>query len=181
MSSDDIGLNYAQAFIDSLKSPDEIQSGGRDLEAFGQLLDRLPSLTRVLDHPGFPIEKRRALLDDALGRLAVSAKTRRLLHLVVENGRLAHYKRILANFIRLRDERLNIESAEVVTAVPVTAAEKAEWEKALSRLTGRSIRVTYRTDQTLLGGALTRIGSVVYDGTLRKQLTRIRGVLLGGE
>ncbi len=83
MSADDIGLNYALAFIDSLESPEEIQSGGQELESFDLLLGKLPALARVLGHPGFPIEKRLALLDDALQRLGVSAKTRRLLHLVV--------------------------------------------------------------------------------------------------
>ena len=179
MSGNDIAVNYASAFIDALKSPEELQTGGRDLASFDSLLDQVPGLARVLDHPGLALDKRAALLDDALTRLGADPKSRRLFHLIVEKGRLRNIKAILAAFSKLRDERLNVESAEVVTAIPLGAAEKTEWEATLVRLTGRKMRVNYKTDAGLLGGALTRIGSVVYDGSLRKQLTRIRGVLIG--
>lgn len=179
MSGDDVAINYASAFIDALRSPAEIQTGGKDLAALDSLLDQVPSLARVLDHPGLALDKRLALLDDALNRIGAEPRSRRLFHLIVEKGRLRAIKAILAAFTRLRDQRLNVESAEVVTAVPLGKVEKAEWEKALAGLTGRKVRVTYRTDAGLIGGALTRIGSVVYDGSLSKQLTRIRGVLIG--
>lgn len=179
MSGNDIASNYASAFIEALKSPEEVEAGAQDLAAFEGLLTRLPSLARVLDHPGLALEKRRALLDDALTRLGAGAKSRRFFHLIVEKGRLRNIKAILAAFCDLRDAQLNVESAEVVTPVPLADAQKAEWETALARLTGRKVRVSYRTDAGLIGGALTRIGSVVYDGSLKKQLTRIRGVLIG--
>lgn len=181
MSTNHIGFNYASAFIEALATDDEIRAGADDLAAFEALVDELPALARVLDHPGQPLERRKTLLDDVLTRLGAQDKTRRLMHLVVQNGRMREFRAIRGAFNKLRDTRRNVESAEVVTVNPLGASEREDWEQALARLTGKMVRVTYRTDATLVGGALTRIGSVVYDGSLRKQLQRIRGVLLGSD
>ena len=181
MSINDIGFNYASAFIEALAGDDEVGAAAADLAGFEAVVDQLPALARVLDHPGQPLERRKALLDDLLNRLGAHQKTRRLMHLVVQNGRMREFRSIRAAFNQLRDARLNVESAEVVTVKPLNAEERAQWEKSLSRLAGRNVRVVYKTDKTLIGGALTRIGSTVYDGSLRKQLQRIRGVLLGND
>lgn len=181
MSTNDIGFNYASAFIEALATEDEIRAGAADLAGIANIAEQVPALARVLDHPGQPLERRKALLDDLLTQLDAHKKTRRLMHLIVQNGRMRELGAIRAAFNTLRDERLNVGSAEVVTVRPLSAGERAEWEKSLERLAGMDVRVTYKTDASLVGGAVTKIGSVVYDGSLRKQLQRIRGVLLGND
>ena len=178
MSASDIGHNYAVAFIDSLRTPEDVGRGGQDLDTFIALLDELPALARVLEHPGMPMERRQAILDEALARMDAHPVSKRLFHLVVEKGRVPNMKQIAASFAELRDARLNITSAEVITAVPVDGAGRAEWETSLARLTGKKVSVSYRTDSGLLGGAMTKVGSVVYDGSVRKQLEIMRGLLL---
>ena len=178
MSANDIGHNYATAFMQSLRTADDVQKAGQDLHTFCALLDELPSLARVLHHPGMPLERRQSILEEALARLDPHPVSRKFFHLIVEKDRVQSVRQIDAAFAELRDARLNVTSAEVVTAVPLDGAVRAEWETALSRLTGKRVSVTYHTDGKLLGGALTRVGSVVYDGSLRKQLERIRGLLL---
>lgn len=179
MSAKDIGANYAGAFIESLRTPEDVQRGSQDLETFSALLVELPSLVRVLEHPGLALARREEILDVVLDKIDAHPISRSLLHLIVEKGRLGHIKSIATEFAKLRDERLKVASAEVVTATPLDRASRVRWEKLLARLTGKEVRVTYRTDGNLLGGAVTRIDSTVYDGSVRKQLARIRGVLLG--
>ncbi|HET6374358.1 MAG TPA: ATP synthase F1 subunit delta [Candidatus Polarisedimenticolia bacterium] len=179
MAGEDIGLNYATALIDALGSGDEISHAVRDLEAFGVLLKQVPALIRVLDYPGTPLERRKTILDEALASLKPQPKTRTLLHLVLENGRMRNIGAILAAFRKLSDNRLGMARAEVVTVRPIDAAARKGWEEALGRLSSRKVQVEYRTDPTLLGGAIARIGTVVYDGSLRKQLAKVREVLLG--
>jgi F-type H+-transporting ATPase subunit delta len=163
--------------MDTLRTAADVQKAGDDLETFGSLLKELPALARVLDHPGMPVKRRESILDEALSRLKPHPHSRRLLHLVVEKGRLRELPSIVAAFKSLRDARLGLTSAEVVTAVPLDAKERGAWEKALSGVAGKKVRVTYRTDGSLIGGALARVGSVVYDGSVRKQIARIRGIL----
>jgi len=178
VSANDIGVNYATAFIDSLKTAEEIQKGGDDLETFSRLLDELPSLTRVLEHPGMPLERRRTILEEVLSKINPHPVSNKLFRLIVEKGRVREVKAIAEAFSELRAARLNVAAAEVVTATPLDGAGRAEWEKTLARLTGKKVTITYSTDGDLIGGALTRVGSTVYDGSVRRQVERIRGILL---
>ncbi|HKY31529.1 MAG TPA: ATP synthase F1 subunit delta [Candidatus Polarisedimenticolia bacterium] len=178
MADVDIATSYATALAEALTSPDDLAKVGADLEQMTALVRELPSMIRVLDHPGQPIAKRRGLLDMVLSRIGAHPTTARFLHLVLDKGRMPVLPDMVAKFQELRDERLNVASAEVVTAAPIDAGLRAEWEQVLARLTGREVRVSFRTDKALIGGAVTKVGSVVYDGSLRKQLSRIRRVLL---
>ena len=179
MAADDIGLNYATALIDSLKTPAEIQKAGDDLALFCGLLSELPALSRILENPGLPIGKRLSILDEALAAVEPLAASRRFLHIVVRNKRVGQLKSIQARFGGLRDARLGLVAAEIVSAVAVDSKTRSDWENAVFRLTGKKLRVNHRADASLMGGGVTRVGSVVYDGSIRKQLERIRGILLG--
>ena len=179
MAADDIGLNYATAFIDSLKTPAEIQKAGEDLDLFCGLLKELPALSRILENPGLLIGKRLSILDEALAAIDPLATSRRFLHIVVRNKRVGQMKSIQTRFSGLHDARLGLVGAEMVSAAPVDPKTRSEWEDAVVRLTGKKLRVTHRADASVMGGGVTRVGSVVYDGSIRKQLERIRGILLG--
>jgi F-type H+-transporting ATPase subunit delta len=176
---DDIGLNYATAFIESLKNDQDVERGSGDLESFSSILEQLPDLAPILDHPGLDLERRLALLNDVLSRFDAHPVTARFMDLVVQNSRVREIPAIRSSFERLRDVRFNVASAEVVTAFPIDEGTRKAWDDKLARLTGKKVKVNYTTDETIIGGAVTRVGSVVYDGSLRKQLERIRGALLG--
>lgn len=179
MAGSDIGLNYASAFIETLKGPEAIDGAARDLESLAAVMKKLPALTRVLGHPGMELTRRRTILAEVLDKIDPQPATRRFLQIVLEKGRIAQTAAIAVAFAAMRDARLNQASGEVVTVVPIDAKEQEEWKCALARLSGRTVRVSFRTDSALLGGALARVGSVVYDGSLKKQLEKIRGVLRG--
>ncbi|MGH9868647.1 MAG: ATP synthase F1 subunit delta [Candidatus Polarisedimenticolia bacterium] len=180
MADSDIATSYATALLEALKSPDDLQRVGKDLESIAALLADVPSIPRLLDNPGQPMARRLEVLDGLLNRLKAHDATRRFFHLVLEKGRVRDLHEIIARFQKLRDERLNLATAEVTTAVPLEPKLRAEWERRLAKMTGREVRVTYKTDSGLLGGALTRVGSVVYDGSLRTQLSRFRERLVKG-
>jgi len=174
VAESDIASSYATALIEALKSPEEIQQVGRDLDAVAALCREVPALLRILDNPAQPAARRAEMFGGALDRLGVHPATRRLLELALQKGRVRELPAIIEAFQRLREARLNLSSGEVVTAVPIEPGQKKEWEQALARVTGHQVSVTYRTDAALLGGALARVGSTVYDGSLRTQLSRIR-------
>ena len=178
VSGNEVGLSYATALIDSLESAADIQHAARDLETFRDLMAKLPALGRVLQYPGFTIEKRTKILGEVLAKTNPHPVARRFLNVVLSKERIGDLGAMIDAFHRLADARQKIASAEVVSAVPLDKAARASMEKTLAARTGGEVRVTYRTDAALLGGVQTRIGSTVYDGSLRKQLERIRGVLL---
>jgi F-type H+-transporting ATPase subunit delta len=82
-------------------------------------------------------------------------------------------------FVRLKDRKTGATAAEVTTVAPVPERERPSWSAALGRMAGTPVRVEFRTDPTLIGGAVARVGSVLYDGSVRGSLEKIRQSLLG--
>ena len=93
---------------------------------------------------------------------------------VADKERLDHLSLMSEAYGKLLDERLGIISAEVTTSTPLNPGQVAELENSLRQATGAEVRIARRTDPEILGGVVTRIGDVVYDGSLRGHLERIR-------
>jgi F-type H+-transporting ATPase subunit delta len=77
------------------------------------------------------------------------------------------------------DERSGVISAQVTSARPVSDSIKRTLEEKLADITGKRIRLSFGTDESLLGGIVTRIGSTIYDGSVRNQLKRLGEELAG--
>jgi F-type H+-transporting ATPase subunit delta len=81
-------------------------------------------------------------------------------------------------FQEIRDDRLGAIAAEITTASPIDAALEQAWMKKLTEMTGRKVRLTKKVNPAILGGAVARIGSKVYDGSLKSRLAELREQLL---
>ena len=76
------------------------------------------------------------------------------------------------------DARQGITQATVTSAADLTAEERAELDAALAKLTGKKVQAQFHTDPALIGGAVVRIGSTIYDGSVRAQLDRLRARMI---
>src|SRR5262249_26365695 len=99
---------------------------------------------------------------------------------LIEHKRIGQIGEITELFRKEMDQRMGIADAKVSSARALTAAEKKSLEQRLAAVTGKTVRATYAEDTTLLGGAVVRIGSMVYDGSVRGQLRRIKENLVNG-
>jgi F-type H+-transporting ATPase subunit delta len=77
------------------------------------------------------------------------------------------------------DERAGVVNAQVTSARPLAEGIEALLSERLAQMTGKKIRLSFETDESLLGGIVTRIGSTVYDGSVRNQLRRLGEELAG--
>jgi len=162
-----------------IDAPEEMERVGKDLEAVRAILAKVPSLHRILGHPGIPLERRKALLDETLGRLDAHPAARGAVLLLLEQRALASLGPVVAAYGRIKERRLGIASAVVTTAVPVPEEEKPAWQGALARVTRTRVQIDFKTDPSLIGGAVAQVGSVLYDGSVRGSLERIRQSLRG--
>jgi len=94
-----------------------------------------------------------------------------------EKERLDHLSLISDVYAELVDEKSGVVNAEITTAAPLDPGQVAQLEKSLHEATGGEVRISRKTDPQLLGGVVTQIGDVVYDGSLQGQLARIRELL----
>jgi F-type H+-transporting ATPase subunit delta len=172
-----LAQRYARALVDvavEQKSSEEIRE---ELTAFVGLTRESADLRNMLASPAVPREKKHAVIDALAKRIHSSKAFRNFLCVLVDNRRTAMLGQIREAFEAQLLERLGVTQAQVTTARELGTSEKSDLSKALERLTGKRIEAEYKLDAQLIGGAVVRIGSTVYDGSVREQLNRLRANL----
>jgi F-type H+-transporting ATPase subunit delta len=170
---------YARAFADVVMA--NRLDAARTL-ASTQQISRLvrdhKELREVWENPSIPSEQKRAVLDGIVQRGGISRPVRNFIAVVIDKGRIRLLSEIVAQFAQELNQRLGFAEAEVITARELAASERTTLEADLARVTGKSIRARYEQDRSILGGAIARVGSTVYDGSVKGQLERIRQQLV---
>jgi F-type H+-transporting ATPase subunit delta len=99
---------------------------------------------------------------------------RNFVAVLIDKGRLNFLQEIVAEFAHELNQRLGFAEAEITTTRELNADERNALEADLAKVTGKKIRARYDQDRSILGGAIARVGSTVYDGSVKGQLERIR-------
>ena len=173
-------LRYARALAEAVLSPGSgvtAEEALAQVKAFADLLPGCPELHTALLSPAVQPSRKRAVIAKLGEALGISQPVRNFLFVLSDHRRMAILPQIAEGLEAILDEELGIARAEIFTAREIDPAQAAAIEAQLGRLSGRRIVPRYRTDPELLGGALARIGTFVYDGSLRGQIARLRGVL----
>ena len=183
-----VASRYAKALVDVVAGPRsavEPAAALAQLRAVEQLIEGSQDLRNVLLSPAVAPSRKRAimvrLLETALDRtLQPSKPVRNFLFVVIDHRRVADFPTILEAFEALLDERLGFVRADVLSARELAPAQQAALESEVSRMAGKKAKLKYSIDPALIAGAVTRIGSTVYDGSVRGQLERLRLKLAKG-
>jgi F-type H+-transporting ATPase subunit delta len=177
-----VAHRYAHALVDIVMSagsalkPAEAQA---QLAAVEGLFQESPELRTALLTPAIQTSRKRAVMAILLDRLGVSTLIRNFVYVVVEHRRINVFEDIREAFEYQLDERLGFVRAEVTSAVSLNAALSAGLESELSKLTGKRMRLRFDVDPSLVGGVVARIGSTVYDGSVRGELRELGRKLAG--
>lgn len=165
---------YARALLDVVSTEGNPEQVDQELTAFADLVARTPDLQKALTNPAVPVSAKRGIVDSLLSRLTPSRPLAKLLQLIADHDRLAIVGDLAAAYRERLMELRQIVRAEVITAAPLPPERVAQFERRLAAATGRQVTMTTRVDPALIGGAVTRVGSIVYDGSIATQLARIR-------
>ncbi len=138
------------------------------------------SLAEVFSNPSVNQESKEKVLGELVKKTNPSKTTANFLQILLSNGRLSELGEINERFDQVLDERSGIVSASVTSARPLGEAEKSELQESLAKMTGKQVKLNYNTDENIIGGVVTRIGSVVYDGSVKTQLENLRQELVNG-
>jgi F-type H+-transporting ATPase subunit delta len=152
----------------------------RDLEAVAETLAGHAELRRALSSPGVPDGARRGLVAALASRLSLVPPVAKLLALLADRRRLDVLPEIAAAYRRRLLAHQRVVEADVTSAAPLTVDATAALQGALSRATGSQVRLRAAVDPSLLGGVVARVGSTVYDGSVRTQLKKLRERLVAG-
>lgn len=170
---------YAKALLEAAAEAGALEQVAADLEALGPHFAG-KEVAGFFANPAAPRARKEAALTAAAERAAASRISVSLLRLLLARGRVGLLPDIARLFRDLADERTGRVRAEVTAAVPLPAASLEALAARLSAATGRQVHLTPRVDPTVLGGLVARVGSTLYDASLRTQLRRMREVLSKG-
>ena len=179
MSSQTVARRYSAALADVITARGESAEVQAEVNAWEEMLTTNPSLLEAFSNPTVPYDQKGKLLEELIARTKVRSTTANFLRLLLKNQRLAELPAVNAKLAEVLDERAGVISAQVTSARPVSDATKVSLEQKLGNLTGKKIRLTYLTDESLIGGIVTRMGSTIYDGSVRDQLRRLGEELAG--
>ena len=166
---------YAHAFAQVAAANHlDVAAARRQMRDFSDTLSGSPELHEVLLNPSIPEDQKLRLLDAIAGRIGMLREVRNFIAVVMDHHRLDSLGEILTEYDRVADEDAGIAEAEITTARPLNEDDRIELEAEVARLAGGKVQASYREDATLLGGAVVRIGSTVYDGSVKAQLQQLK-------
>lgn len=170
---------YAHAFAQVVAAKNlDSAAAQQQLRDFAGTLAGSVELRGVLLNPSIAEEQKLRVLDAIAERIGMFREVRNLIAVIMDHHRLAGLDEILAAYAELADEGSGIAEAEITSAHPLNGDDRALLEAEVAKLAGGQVRATYREDSALLGGAVVRLGSTIYDGSVRAQLQQLKSQLI---
>jgi F-type H+-transporting ATPase subunit delta len=179
LSSQTVARRYASALADAVLAGGQAREIQNELVRWESMIQSNELLREVLSNPTVNYDQKRSVLEEMIRRTKVRPATGNFLRVLLKNQRLTELGEINKRFALVLDERSGVVAAEVTTARPVSEDIQRALEQRLVSITGKKVRFSFATDESLIGGIVTRIGSTIYDGSVRNQLRQVEGKLAG--
>ena len=177
----DFAARYARAFADVVLGDrvpaDQVNA---QLNDFLSTLGGSADLRQALFNPALSAEVRVRVIDALAPRLHLAREVRNFLAVLLRHDRMSAIEEIVAEYRAEMDRRQGISEVEVISARRLDDDERSQMEQQVARLAGTRVRARFREDNGLIGGAVVRIGSTIYDGSVRGRLDRMKQKLIAG-
>ena len=169
-----LASRYARALLASLSDPAIAEHADQFLNVLRQSMEESEDFRNLLLDPAVAKRTRSEVLTKLAENAGMPDQIGNFLKTIVEHDRESSLPAIAEVFHEVREEAAGIVPAEITTAVPLPDDLKERTLKVLEGMTGRKVRLTTQLDPQILGGAVTKVGSTVYDGSLKTQLAQLR-------
>ena len=174
-----LASRYARALVDVVfERKVDAQHAAARLRAMIALVETSRPLREVWDNPAVEMEQKIAVLDAIAAKMGLEPIVRNFMAVVIQHRRILQLGEIAQQFEAELNQRLGIANAQVTTARDLEPAERTQVESQIAAVTGKSVNASYSIDAAVLGGAVIRVGSTIYDGSVRGQLERLRQQLV---
>jgi len=169
---------YSRAFVDVVV--DRKLDAAKILaeaQSIAAMVASSKDLREVWEAPSIPTDEKQKLLDAIVAKAKISREVRNFVAVLIDHRRISFLDAIVKQFEQDLNQRLGFAVAEITSARDLSDAERRNLEAEVEMLTGKKVRATYAKDASILGGAMVRIGSTIYDGSVKGQLERMKEVL----
>ena len=180
MSLQTVARRYASALADVVVERKEEREVQQEIDQWASMIEANPQLKEVFANPTIGYDEKCKVLEELISRTRVRPTTASFLRVLLRNQRLSQLRDVSERFSHVLDERSGVVSASVTTAKPISEDLKNQLRDSLAAATGRSVRVTFNTDERIIGGLVARVGSTIFDGSVQNRLERLSEELAGG-
>jgi F-type H+-transporting ATPase subunit delta len=179
LSLQTIARRYGTALADVAIERREEREVQKELDQWAAMIDAHAQLKEVFANPTIVYDHKRKVLEDLIARTRVRETTASFLRVLLRNQRLSQLGVIVARYGQVLDERGGLVAAHVTTARPIPEDLKNQLHDTLATATGRKVRLSFSTDESIIGGLVARIGSTIFDGSVQSQLDRLAAEMAG--
>lgn len=169
---------YAKALFDvAVQEKNDLAQVDRDLQALVAMMSASPELAQASGRSGVTEAARKSLMEAVADRMSLAAPVKKLLVLLAESRKLNLVPDLAIAYREQLLAHQNIVRAEITSAVALSPEKTTALAESLGKVTGKQVDLSVSVDPELLGGVVAKIGSTVYDGSVRTQLQRMRAEL----
>ncbi|HKP68378.1 MAG TPA: ATP synthase F1 subunit delta [Pyrinomonadaceae bacterium] len=179
MSVETIARRYATALADVVTKSGEIEPVRNELRVWEQIMTANVDLQNAVRNPAIPLSSKEKVLNALIEKARPSRTTANFLRVLLRNGRLTELTEINAKLETVLEERSGSVVAEVTSARDLSGAQQNELKSNLEKLTGKQVKLNFAIDPAIIGGVVTRVGSTVYDGSVKSQLENLKEEMIG--
>lgn len=179
MTGDVLSIRYATALIELAVEEKAQEEIGQELDRFAEACEG-SDLKKVLLDPSCDLETKLAIVDDVAAKLKIKGTLKNFARLLVEKKRIGLVRSINESYQLLCDEAAGRVKTEVTVPFEPAKGEEDEIRKGLEKATGKKVVMDITVDPELIGGVVARVGSVIYDGSIRTQLNNIKNNMMKG-
>lgn len=180
MSVETVARRYAGALADVVIKSGETEPVKNELRSWETMMSAESDLFSAFRNPSIAHASKVKVLESLIERTKPMRTTANFLRVLLKNSRLTEIGQINEKFASVLDERGGIVAASVTSARPLSDSEKADLDTNLAKLTGKKVNFEFNIDENIIGGVITRVGSTVYDGSVKTQLEELRNKLVNG-
>jgi len=174
MSTETIARRYAIALADVVTKTGDAEPVKKELVSWNEMISSSSDLQSVFGSPAIQHTAKEKVLETLIAKASPSKTTANFLRVLVKNDRIGDLPQIQERFEEELADRSGLVVASVVSARDLPDGEKGEFQLNLEKLTGRKVEIEYGVDPEIIGGVITRIGSTVYDSSVRTKLENLR-------
>jgi F-type H+-transporting ATPase subunit delta len=180
MSNETIARRYATALADVVTTSGDTAAVKSELKTWDEMISSSAELHGAFSNPAINQTKKSGVLESLIGRTKPTKTTANFLRVLLQNDRLTDLAAINERFDTVLQERGGAIQAFVASAHELSEDQKTELRANVEKLTGKKATLNFSIDPELIGGVVTRVGSTVYDGSVRTQLENLREKLING-
>jgi len=176
-----VARRYAKALLLIGKEDGQAENYREELDSFSVLISSSKELEQVICNPLYDAAGRKKVLQAVIEQLELSGVVRSFLLLLFDKGRIGFIESVNDFYQKLADELKGVARANLVSATELSSETIEKIRGALSKMTGKDVKLEVEQDPTLIGGIVTKIGDLVLDGSIKTQLLNMRESLKRGE